>query len=863
MRSGIRILVLGGLLASGGVVTTHALRETTPPPSFSSAGLRSLDDVAFHELPPVDVAALLAEDAAASGPGAVPRAGYPIKVDLSPAVAGTWEDLPDGDRLWRLRVRSPGALWIVLGFGTFRLQPGGELWVYPEQGGRTWGPYSSADIRRHGQLWFPPLAGDGVVVELHWPRSLDKQSPNLNLGTVSHGYVEWGGIGGTTPTPDSGSCNNDVNCPLGDDWQDEKRGVVNMLSGGSGYCTGSFIATTDQDCRNLVLTARHCVSTATKAAGTTFQFNFERPACNSGIAPTDQIQTGSTIVASYSASDFTLLELDEEPAEEFQVYYNGWSRATAGSVQSWGIHHPSNDEKAISYNADALVDGTNYGPDHWRITEWEDGTTEPGSSGSPIFDTDSRIVGQLHGGTASCTSITWDEYGKLDVSWGGGGTPASRLRDWLDPGNTGAIAQDGFDAAFCRVPQPRLDYAAHVVDDVAGNGDAVADPGESFTLELDQLNSGTLDATTVAGTLTSTTPGVVIADGFSDWPDIPLDGVRRSDPPHFSIEVPSDHPCGDPLDFQLDSTASESPGAWSSAFAVPVGTAQLNQAFGDDMESGIGGWTDETPVGDNPWGQTASDSNSPVTSWFVADISTKSDSVLLMPTQSGLPADSELRFWHRIDAENNYDGGVLEYTTDGGANWNDAGALITQGPYTGTISTGYESPLAGRSAWSGDNVVFEQVRVDLASLAGNDVQLRWRFATDISVADVGWWIDDVVLESTAWSCNPPVLLPGEASDPGGVGVAFTIDKDPGGFLLRWSAPPDGGAVDTYRLYRTDLAGAYTPLCETDLGSGTSTVLPTLPDGHGLLVVASNAAGEGPYGEDSDGALRDPAVEVCP
>jgi hypothetical protein len=115
------------------------------------------------------------------------------------------------------------------------------------------------------------------------------------------------------------------------------------------------------------------------------------------------------------------------------------------------IHHPNCDEKAISFNHDPITvtsylgestpgDGT-----HWRIDEWEDGTTEPGSSGSGIWDPNHRLVGQLHGGYASCTSITSDWYGRLSKSWNGGASDNTRLRTWLDPQGTGVLVKDGVD----------------------------------------------------------------------------------------------------------------------------------------------------------------------------------------------------------------------------------------------------------------------------------------------------------------------------------------------------------------------------------------------------------------------------------
>ncbi|GEM_PF-1219994 len=843
------------------------------PPSRRGAEVIDPTALPRIELPPVDVAKLLAEDRLRYGKDIPQRVGFPMKVDFDTENSGTWETLENGDRIWRLRLRSKRALWVVLGFGTFRLQPGGELWVYSEDSREktALGPFTAKDIRRHGQLWFPPLEGDTMIVEIFWPKTLGKAVPNLHLGTVSHGYQVWGGIGrdARVSDPDSnqrgdaGACNIDVACPLGADWQDQKRGVMNLLSNGSEYCTGSLIATTAQDCQNLVLTAAHCVSSQSKAASTTFEFNYERPACNSGVGPRGDRVTGSVLRATYADSDFTILEMDVEPPESFNVFYNGWNRSTTPASASWGIHHPRNEEKAISRNGDPLIDGQNWGPTHWRVTEWEEGTTEPGSSGSPLFDPNKRIIGQLQGGTASCTSITYDEYGKLAVSWDGGGTSSSRLSDWLDPGGTGVVFQDGVDAASCRVPQPKLLYFDHLVDDSAGNGNGVVDPGETFVLEIDSKNSGTLDATTVQGVLTSTTPAVTINDAQADWPNLAQGSVARSIAPHFNLTLASDHPCGTPLDFTLEMTATEDPGTWTSTFEVPTGVAQVNEAFRDDMESGVNGWTWQALSGNNPWSQVTTDAASPSTSWFVNDIDTVSDSVLLMSEVTALAADSELIFMHRINAETDYDGGVLEYSTDAGVTWIDAGGLITQGAYNSRISTSYSSPIGGRDAWSGDSGGFVEVRVDLSSLAGSNLRLRWRFATDSSTADQGWWIDDVVVQDTTYQCDAPVALPGEASAPSGGGLPFTIAKHVDGYELTWSAPPNGGATEIYKLYRSDLSMAYDPVCEADLGSGTTIVLPSLPGGYGFLPVARNSAGEGSYGFSSDGVERAPAVSACP
>jgi hypothetical protein len=101
-------------------------------------------------------------------------------------------------------------------------------------------------------------------------------------------------------------------------------------------------------------------------------------------------------------------------------------------------------------------------------------------------------VGQLHGGQASCTNITWDEYGKVDVSWTGGGTPSSRLSDWLDPDATGAIGMDGVDWATCAiqlagsVELSAASYACSEVIQISMRDDHLTgQPGQDVTIWSD------------------------------------------------------------------------------------------------------------------------------------------------------------------------------------------------------------------------------------------------------------------------------------------------------------------------------------------------------------------------------------------
>jgi hypothetical protein len=817
------------------------------------------------EVDQTDLDALIAQ-ASITRKGEPLQVGLQLKIAARPTSEGVWETV-DAGRRWSVVVQSPGARWLVLGFGIFRLPAGAELQLTSLRTHRVHGPYTTREERAHGQFWSPPIEGDRVLIELFWPKSLDPQEPDLMLNLVSHGFRAIGPIG-KDPSPRVGACEIDINCPLGANWQDEKRGVVALLSGGSAYCTGSLIATTARNCAPYVLTAAHCLNSTGEANSTDYLFNYEKPACNSGTAPTDDVVFSSTLRATWSTSDVTLVEMGTTAPEAFNVYYNGWNRGTAASTHSIGIHHPDGAEKKISEDTDAAIDGqsSGWGPTHWRVVDWEQAATEPGSSGSPLFDQNSRIVGQLHGGDSSCSRNTWDEYGKFDRSWTGGGTAASRLSDWLDPGNTGSVAQDGHDYTFCLGPRADLQYTTHTVDDSAGNADGYADPGEDLLVRVTLANAGTSTATQVSGHLTSTSASLSITDDNAVWPDIPQSASRESAAPHFRVRIADNAACGISLPLDLTSFAAESPGSWSSSFALIPGTPSVTTVFDDAVEAGPGNWNSQSLQGTNAFAITAQDSHSPTQAWFVPNVIQRTDTVLLMQVLSNLRPGAELRFWHRYRTENFADGGVLEYSADGGA-WTDAAALIREGGYDAKIRSTASTNLAGRDAWAGDSAGWKRVVVDLASLVGRSVQLRWRFATDNKVNVAGWGIDDITVTGTDYTCHPVVVRPGEVSDPNTAAAPLRIAKSAGQYQLDWSAPISGGSASRYLLYRFPLP--MTPQtsaqCEADLGTGTSAVLATLSGQSGFVTVARNAAGEGSYGRTSNGVERTPATSgnACP
>lgn len=415
------------------------------PPSFTNT---LSDNIATHQLSAVNKAQLLAEDEAElSITKTTPlRFGQDFSVQLDLNNSGTWENLPNGDRVWRLKIQSKGANSLNFIFNDFFMPQGAELYLYNENQDYIIGAFTASNNKKHGGFSTAPVKGSIVILEYYEPQSVQNQG-RLTVSSIIHAYRDMfktaaahiqnlqKGFG------DSGSCNIDVNCPQGANWTDEIRSVGMILtSGNTRWCSGAMINNTAQDGKPYFLTANHCLDG--NESTWLYLFNYESPTCNGGDGNLANSISGSTLRGSYSNSDVALMELSTTPPPSYLVYYAGWDRGGVPATATTCIHHPAGDVKKISFNTDILFSSVN-NFDLWRVGNWEDGTTEGGSSGSPLFDQNRRIVGQLFGGAASCNNNSYDDFGKFDVSWTGNGTNSGRLSNWLDPQNSNQTTLNG------------------------------------------------------------------------------------------------------------------------------------------------------------------------------------------------------------------------------------------------------------------------------------------------------------------------------------------------------------------------------------------------------------------------------------
>ncbi len=413
--------------------------STRETPYGISQGLnRSAIPVAT--MPVVNVDSLIMEDALA--PIETPmRFAYAHPTQLNLNNSGLWEDLDNGDRLWRIKIRSAGAYSISLVYSNYQLPAGAKLFIYNDTETHTIGAFTDYNNKPNGEFSTQPVQGESIIIELYMPPGITGEL--LEIAFVVHDYRNIFDYG------DSESCNNNVNCPEWSDWYDQKRSVgMLLLADNTRLCSGALINNAENEDIQYFLTAEHCVSYFGHQPGDQLNwiimFNYESPGCANQDGPTDETVQGMIVRAMNFFSDFALLEVNNETIpSDYDVFYSGWSRIDPSSGNT-GIHHPSSDIKKISYAAGSA---TSYYDTHWLVS-FTDGTMEHGSSGSPLFNSNYQIVGDLTGPSIYDPSLPYCDqldmtYGKLSYSWDSDPSETQRLKDWLDPNNTDVQFIDG------------------------------------------------------------------------------------------------------------------------------------------------------------------------------------------------------------------------------------------------------------------------------------------------------------------------------------------------------------------------------------------------------------------------------------
>lgn len=414
-----------------------------------------------------------------------------IPTDLNIRNSGTWTTLPDSTKVWQLHIQAKGAIALMLYYNAFSIPEGGKLFIYNPDKSQVAGAFTHHTNPTTTRYATEFIAGDELILEYVLPAS--GALPDLSISDVGYGYdhltvVESQSQLRLTGSNTSGTCNVNVNCSEGDEWQNQQKGVCYIQQRIGDYiylCTGSLVNNTARDQKPYVLSAFHCFQDDASSSlvpdsiltQTLFYFHYSLSGCESTSTPSKpKVLTGCRRIA-YSpiqdGSDGMLLLLNHTIPSTYDVYYNGWDRAAFSAVSGVGIHHPAGDYMKISTFGEMVP----Y-PANWINTDNKDttianadlivtfdqtkhghGVTEGGSSGSPLFNQNGLIIGTLSGGGSSCEEPNGiNIYGKFSYHWDVyGNSDSTQFKNWLDPIQSNptyllGMNQSGYSTAQLKAP---------------------------------------------------------------------------------------------------------------------------------------------------------------------------------------------------------------------------------------------------------------------------------------------------------------------------------------------------------------------------------------------------------------------------
>lgn len=405
-----------------------------------------------HVIRSRNISELLAKEALdqAREPGPF-RIAEPVSVDIDIVKNADWVE-ENGLAFGKYTIHATGAKTISADFDFFFLPKNTELYAYSENGQMITGPVTEKEnnVNNFWGTWV--YRGEQLTIEVKLPIS-SKSELKLHLASVAYGYKD-------IYRPDvhpylfgnSEPCNINVLCPLGSGWEKERNSVVLILNrGGSAFCSGALINNAANLDIPYVLTANHCFNSIDGDNDPTqwkFTFQAWSPTCSPNQNADGITFNGASLRANSAATDFCLVQMNNSPPASTCITAAGWSRVTNNIEKTTIIHHPIGDVMKISADNQPpvqeviLFKGVNTST--WRL-ELDQGALQGGSSGAPYFDQNHRIIGQ-HASTPLSSLPECDRLvkfgGRFDLSWTGGGTSSTRLSDWLDPNNTGAMITD-------------------------------------------------------------------------------------------------------------------------------------------------------------------------------------------------------------------------------------------------------------------------------------------------------------------------------------------------------------------------------------------------------------------------------------
>jgi len=370
------------------------------------------------------------------------------------AVGQVWHRTASGGRASAFKVTSPQARALRLGLRIVAIPDAAVVRFYDPEG-QIVHSVSGGDIKATIQrnlaagdtgedaetYWSPVIEGESQIMDIELPPGTDPSELRMSVPRLSH--LLQSPLAANLLQPMAAAyCHNDVMCYPA--WRPESNATARMVytSNGATYlCTGTLL--NDKDDTTFIpyfLSANHCIPTQSVASTLQTNWFYRSAACGGGVGSVQTRTGGATLLYTAEKTDTSFMRLLADPPPG--AVLAGWS-ASLPAVNEYliGLHHPAGDLQKISfgnlwdYGNCVWIDSQRYcsltdpASADGFVVGWSDGTTEPGSSGSGIFNTNHQLVGNLWVGPIdyACGSAdNWGGYGRFDIPF------YARLYQWLN-----------------------------------------------------------------------------------------------------------------------------------------------------------------------------------------------------------------------------------------------------------------------------------------------------------------------------------------------------------------------------------------------------------------------------------------------
>ena len=312
---------------------------------------------------------------------------FPVELEAPEFFAAPVED--EGGWVHSAALRSLGAHALRVQVDLSGLAPHEEVWALDPVVGHAFGPFTRNDHHADG-FWLPTVQGDAAVIAV---RTAGPQPPDFRVAAASHQFFDeyelkqlW--------------CNltlADVDDP---ELYALASGVGRLSitkSNGTFACSGSLVNNPQTaEFEPYFLTAYHCIGTNAETRNTEVFWDYRSASDSLGSLPRSR---GSALLGTSANLDITLIQLNSVPSGPHGRVYAGWSTATPqiGNAVS-GLHHPRGSYMRASFGSVLAASVSVIGYSNQIRVGWDEGVTEGGSSGSPLFDAQNRLIGVLSNG---------------------------------------------------------------------------------------------------------------------------------------------------------------------------------------------------------------------------------------------------------------------------------------------------------------------------------------------------------------------------------------------------------------------------------------------------------------------------------